>query len=306
MTPGEEPIDEASLVGHLRRTVDAIGLDLEEIAAPTSRYVRVGDVRFHYLDWGGSGPPLLFLHGYGLNAHTWDAVALGLHRSNRCLALDQRGHGATDWGRRNDYTILARTVDAVAVLDEIGVGDVVVVGHSMGALVGLSVAARLGRRVNALVVVDASPFGSLAKSVGARFRERSFDSIEEALELVRRVNPARDPQILRQNLIFNLRRLENGRWAWRYDQSHEMLRPEDPDDRKRALLALVHEVISPTLVVRGERSAVVTADAANELVAVLVNARAVEIEHSGHNVQGDNPRRLVEVISAFLDQVGYR
>ncbi|MEX2555162.1 MAG: alpha/beta hydrolase [Actinomycetota bacterium] len=302
----DEALDDASVRAHLRRTADVVGLAIDEIAAPRSRFVRVGDVRYHYLDWETPALPVLFLHGYGLNAHTWDAVALGLSRDYRCLALDQRGHGRSDWGSRSDYTVEARALAADTMLDVVGLDEVALVGHSMGALVGLSLAARLRRRVAALVMVDASPFSSVSRSTGARFRERTFESVDEAFELVRRANPGREPQVLRQNLLFNLRQLPDGEWTWRYDQRQEMLRPEDRGERNRKLIALLPDVTSPTLVVRGIRSEVVEAGPADDFARALPNGRLMEIEDAGHNVQGDNPRRLAEVVSRFFDEISYR
>ena len=61
-------------------------------------------MRFHYLDWGIKGlPPVVFLHGGGLNAHTWDIVCAALRRERHCLALDQRGHGESEWSPEMDY-----------------------------------------------------------------------------------------------------------------------------------------------------------------------------------------------------------
>ena len=58
--------------------------------------------RLHLLDWGTAGQPLvLFLHGVGLTAHTWDLVVLALRRDHHCLALDLRGHGDSEWSPRS-------------------------------------------------------------------------------------------------------------------------------------------------------------------------------------------------------------
>src|SRR5262245_49859397 len=55
-------------------------------------------MRFHYLDWGTRGrPPMVFLHGGGLNVHTWDLVCAALKPERHCIALDQRGHGDSEW-----------------------------------------------------------------------------------------------------------------------------------------------------------------------------------------------------------------
>jgi hypothetical protein len=62
-------------------------------AVATSKFVELGGLKFHYLDWGGEGRPLLMLHGFSGHAHTWDHTAAGLRDTHHPLALDQRGHG---------------------------------------------------------------------------------------------------------------------------------------------------------------------------------------------------------------------
>jgi esterase len=60
--------------------------------------------RLHYLEWGNvAKPPILFLHGGGLNAYTWDMVCLTVRERYHCIALDQRGHGESEWAPDVDY-----------------------------------------------------------------------------------------------------------------------------------------------------------------------------------------------------------
>lgn len=294
--------------GHLRRLVEIEGIDAVDLEPPRDRSVRVGVTRVHCLDWGGSGRPLLFLHGYGLNAHTWDAVVLGLRHRYRCIAPDLRGHGGSDWGDARDYVLEARADEAGTLALALGLDRLAVVGHSLGALVSLALAARHPGLVEAVVVVDASPFSAAPKRSRANatlLRNRVFDSFERAFTLVRRANPRRDPELLRLNLARNLQEREDGTWVWRHDPSQAMLAPEGRVERDRRLSEGLAGVECPILVARGAESRSVTPEAASALVAALPDARAVEIADAGHNVQGDNPRDLTAAISGFLEGVGY-
>jgi pimeloyl-ACP methyl ester carboxylesterase len=62
---------------------------------PQERFVKANGQTIHYLDWGGSGQPIVLLHGLRDQAHEWDVVAPLLRPLGRILALDQRGHGAS-------------------------------------------------------------------------------------------------------------------------------------------------------------------------------------------------------------------
>src|SRR5258705_5693902 len=66
---------------HLEMTAATAGVPLPEIVLPDGHHLLLGRMRFHYLDWGTAGlPPVVFLHGGGLNAHTWDLVCAALRR----------------------------------------------------------------------------------------------------------------------------------------------------------------------------------------------------------------------------------
>ena len=89
----------------ISRTAHHAGLKLPEVVLPQSHHIVIHRMRFHYLDWGTAGhPPILFLHGGGLNAHTWDVVCLMLRPDYHCFALDQRGHGDSEWEPTSDYS----------------------------------------------------------------------------------------------------------------------------------------------------------------------------------------------------------
>ena len=88
---------------HLELSAATAGVPLPDLTLPDQHHLLLGRMRFHYLDWGTTGlPPVLFLHGGGLNAHTWDLVCAALRRERHCLALDQRGHGESEWSPEMD------------------------------------------------------------------------------------------------------------------------------------------------------------------------------------------------------------
>lgn len=101
-------------------------------------------------EFGGQGPPILLLHGLMGCAATWTPVAGWLTTHGRVLAPDARGHGRSQ--ARAPWTTERLARDAAEALD--GVGPAVVVGHSMGGLHGLALAARRPDLVRALVVED--------------------------------------------------------------------------------------------------------------------------------------------------------
>src|SRR5947209_20608648 len=76
---------------HLATTAVRAGFSFDGVVLPENQEVHVGRMRLHYLDWGNKHlPPMVFLHGGALNAHTWDLVCLALRDEYRCIALAQR------------------------------------------------------------------------------------------------------------------------------------------------------------------------------------------------------------------------
>ena len=83
---------------------------------PRDGWLTVNGLSFHYLDWGGSGQPLLLLHGLASTCHIWDMVAPILAQDHRVVALDQRGHGETD-KPNSGFEFASVTQDILGVMD---------------------------------------------------------------------------------------------------------------------------------------------------------------------------------------------
>jgi pimeloyl-ACP methyl ester carboxylesterase len=113
----------------------------------------IGELRFHYRDWGGHGWPILLLHGLASTSHIWDLVAPLLVEDARAIALDLRGHGQSDKPDSN-YDFETVVDDVIAALKELQMEHPVVVGHSWGAMVGLWMAANYPDSLSGLVMVD--------------------------------------------------------------------------------------------------------------------------------------------------------
>src|SRR5579875_3420012 len=270
---------------HLRTTAARAGFDLAEVVLPHSCYRRVGALNLHYLDWGRPGlPPMLFLHGGALNAHTWDLCCLALRTDYHCLALDQRGH--SDWDPQADYSIAAQREDILGFADQLGLDRPILVGQSMGAINALAFAIHYPERLSALVIIDAGP---QVRRPGSR-RIRAFvndvaeaPSLEAIIARALAFNPRRDAEILRRSLMHNLRRMPDGSWRWKYDRRRfESLDREAHLAERRRLAEGLARVLCPTLVVRGGDSDVFLEEDAVALASRLPKGRHVTIAAAGH------------------------
>lgn len=129
---------------------------VSDLQPGTAHSVQVGQLRFAYRTWGPQGAtPAVLLHALGEQSSDWAAVAPALASSRRVYALDQRGHGASDW--TGPYTIEQLTADLAGFLDALNLDRVTLVGHSIGGPPAYLYAARHPGRVARLVLEDPAP-----------------------------------------------------------------------------------------------------------------------------------------------------
>ncbi|HEX5455475.1 MAG TPA: alpha/beta hydrolase [Stellaceae bacterium] len=290
---------------HLETTAVRAGFSFPAVVLPREDDISANGMRLHYLDWGMTEKPaILFLHGGALTAHTWDLCCLALRENYRCLALDQRGHGDSDWASDGDYSIAAQVADVRGFIDHLKLDRFVLAGMSMGAINALAYAINHSERLSHLVIIDAGP--EMRRPGSSRIRDFVNDvadavSIEAIIERALEFNPRRDPKILRRSLMHNLRRQEDGSWRWKYDRSRFQRLDQETHRAERARLADgLDRIRCPSLVVRGGDSDVFHEEDAERLAARLPHGRHVTVPNAGHTVQGDNPKGLVAELRRFL------
>ena len=273
---------------------------------PRDRYVGLNGLRFHYLEWGDpSKPGIILLHGFAQTAHSWDFVGLSLCEDYHLIALDQRGHGDTDWAPDADYSPAAYLRDLAAFTTSLAVDRPVVAGLSMGGRNAIAYAAGHSELMGGLVIVDFAPEFQRAGSEHIRkFVQDTdeLDSIDEFVSRVQAYNPRRSKRQIRGSIVHNIKQLPSGKWTWKYDR---VLRQKDRSPKRdrdeiERMWEQVDAVRCPTLVVRGANSNVVSAEAADNLRRRLDGARLATVPDAGHLVPGDNPVGFIAELRDFM------
>ncbi len=271
---------------------------------PEVERVEAGTVegRISALRWGGSAPRVIFLHGGGQNAHTWDTVIVGL--GEPALAVDLPGHGHSAWRADGDYSPQHNADTLAPVLRELAPSAEFVVGMSLGGLTAIRLAALAPELVDELVLVDVTP-SALQRhaemtadqrgTVALMHGEREFPSFGAMLDVTITAAPHREVKALRRGVFHNSRRLDNGNWTWRYDAIRTF-----PDFD--GLWDDVDAMSAPITLVRGGSSGFVSDEDTAELSRRAIHFRGAHIvENSGHSVQSDQPRALIEIVRGVLD-----
>ncbi len=130
--------------------------------APQDEWATVDGLSFHYRDWGGSGRPLVLLHGLASTCHIWDMVAPILAEDHAVIALDLRGHGESD-KPNHGYDFASVSKDVLGFIEQRGGDAPVVVGHSWGGSVALELAVIAPESVKGMAWVDGGMIDASAR-----------------------------------------------------------------------------------------------------------------------------------------------
>jgi pimeloyl-ACP methyl ester carboxylesterase len=243
------------------------------------------------------------VHGGAQTAHSWDEVAPDLARDHHVLAIDQRGHGDTEWAPGGRYRREDFVADIAAFLDDRGWPSATLVALSLGGLNSLAFAAAHPERVRGLVVVDVAPTVARrgSEAIRAQLAVRDFASFEEAVERAHAFNPRRTRQNIEDRLHHALRQQPDGRWTYKFDAAIGSGGLETDFER---LWEEVRTIRCPTLLVRGAESAVLAAETVTRFLEELPGSEAALVPGAGHSVMGDNPAGFLAVVRPFLARHG--
>jgi esterase len=309
--PTAEPLDMTGTEEF--RNLLASAADLGIPHAPDVPY-RSGNVvlrqmRFHYLEWGrADAPPIVLLHGGHQSAHSWDLVSLHLARSHRVLALDQRGHGDSEWARDVEYSNHAMALDAEAFIAAMGLHRPILIGHSMGARNAMLLTRRDHSYLRALVVVDVGPeLSDRGRQAIAGFvrENQEFEDLEHFVESVRKYDPYRARAHIERTVKYNMLQRADGKFISKCDYNPRRLGlMHGRSLQDNVTLDDVRRFALPVLLVRGANSNILEPDAAERFAAALPQGRLATVPDAGHNVHGQNTRGFLTAIAPFLAALG--
>jgi 3-oxoadipate enol-lactonase len=269
------------------------------VAATETRFFAANGIIQHVVLAGPAGArPVLLIHGLGWDQTLWgreiDWLAAG---GWRVIAPDLRGMGLTD---KPDvpYSIDLYVADMAALLDALAFEQVAVIGFSLGGMIALAMAARLGARIGAGLVACCSP-ASTAEGAAATEAmlahaltsgPRRF--AEEQAETIWSPDWARDHPIEVQRFV-----------DWRAGMDQEALARAFRAAYGVDLRAELYRVAAPMRVVMAERDSFVSVEAGRALAEALSNADVVLIAGAGHMASLERPEEFRTALVEFLGRV---
>lgn len=261
---------------------------------PDKMYKAAGDgVSIQLAEWPGDGPAVLCLHGLTANLRCFDLIASGLAGPCRVLAMDLRGRGLSEKPAKG-YSVEHHCRDILAVLKDLGLAKVALLGHSLGAYISLAFAAGHPEIVDKMVLLDGGAELSAEQwlKVGAGIQPavdrlgKVVPSFSAYLDMVRQA-PYTKPwnSCLEAYFRHEIEEVPDG--------VRSKVRPDSIEEERANLReftpsALYGKVQCPVLVLRAtvgmgeERGFVLPADAARNLVQGMSDAELVDIEGVDH------------------------
>lgn len=280
-------------------------------APSTSQFVDIDHLKLHYLDFGDPQLPpgddprvkMLCLHGGAAQAHWFDFVVAPFLDDYRVLSLDLRGHGNSDWGPADQYNCTDFAKDIGGFIRKLGIGPVLLVGHSMGGMVSVVTAAQFPQQVATLVVIDSMMRMSEERAAELRGigtgKGKAFDC-KDAYVAGFKIHPETGsalPEVIRHMAASSCRAFEDGLWRNKFDRNVYA--------RRHAIDGFeywtqIGDAKTPALVIAGGNSNRITQAVRAKLFAAHPGIAVTTVENAGHHVTLDNPAGYVDALAAYL------
>jgi pimeloyl-ACP methyl ester carboxylesterase len=267
--------------------------------------------------YGEEGPPVLLLHGGGQTRHAWNKTGDLIARMGRtAYAVDQRGHGDSEWVADGAYQYTDFAADARVLADTLADRSGVrpaVVGASLGGMAALLANSQPGKPQHfaALVLVDITPrvdVEGVSKIQGfmrAQLHD-GFGSISEAADAVAAYLPHRPRPRSHEGLKKNLRLHPDGRWRWHWDprflEGNRRI-GAGSEEVEQALVEAAKAITIPALLVRGASSELVQEEHAKDFLKLVPHAGYVDVSGARHMVAGDRNDQFANAIEKFLQDL---
>ena len=284
-------------------TPDLDRADLErQYARAGSQFVQTPGLRTHVqIEGPAQAPVLLLLHGFGSSLQTWDAWGKGLANEYRVVRLDIAGFGLTGPAEPGDYSDEADVQRLLAVVDQLGLPRMTVVGHSMGGRLAWHFAAAHPQRVDKLVLIAPDGFPDpQAKS------DRTYD-VPAWMGVARYALPRWMIKKGVASAYADPSRLDDDT-ARRYQDMllapgvRQAVLARMAQTRNRDPLPWLQRLTMPTLLLWGAQDGMIPAENSMDYQRAMPHAQRVVMPDVGHLPHEEQPQRSLQAVRDFLQR----
>ena len=271
---------------------------------PNDEFVQVNGLRLHYLDWrGDSDRVVLMVHGGTGNAHDWDGLAQELREDYHILSLDQRGHGDSDWSTEG-YWPRQLAEDLTGFVEALGLPPFDLISQSMGVWTSIAYAGDQWKMLRHLVLTDFGPEvgRESAREIRSNITDRplGFRSSEEAVAWLEKAYPTRPRALLERRVQYGMRLNWADRLVWKHDPEFTWITGSAGLKATPYLWEQLARIQCPLLVLRGERSTILTPEIRDRMLAAVPHAQSAEVPGSWHFLYDESPEEFTRLARGFL------
>lgn len=238
----------------------------------------------------GTGMPLVLLHGYPLDHRIWDEVVPLLEDDFEMILPDLRGFGQSELVE-SQYTIADMAADVAALLDELGIENTYIAGHSMGGYVSLAFVRNYRERVLGLGLIASQALGDSPERKDGRYATADEIMQTGVGPVVESMSPKLTPDERVQAYV------------------RDMVAEQSPIGLANALKAMGERFDStlilptfkfPVVLVHGTADELIPVERAREIKAVLKPAYLVELSGVGHMPMMEDPQEIADTLKKLL------
>ncbi|NNK45782.1 MAG: alpha/beta hydrolase [Altererythrobacter sp.] len=271
-------------------------------------------LKLYYRDYAGPSdkPPVLCLHGLTRNSRDFAPLAETLVGDWRVIVPEMRGRGNSEYANdTSTYNPPTYIKDVEALLAELGIEKFVAIGTSMGGLMTMLMAAKDPSRIVAAVLNDIGPEidpSGVAHIAGYVGQGRSFDTWMHAANSLRETHGASFPDYSIDTWLEMAKRTmvlgQNGRLALDYDMGiADPFKSANEAPQPDLWPAFKAFSDTPTLLLRGELSNLLTEQTQSRMAREHGNLRSVTVPRVGHAPMLDEPESLAAIQALLADIV---
>jgi pimeloyl-ACP methyl ester carboxylesterase len=249
-------------------------------------------------------PSLVLLHGFGASLQTWDAWADELEKDRRVLRFDVPGFGLSGPAANNDYSDAADVARLLALLDQLGLQQVALGGHSMGGRIAWNFAVAHPERVSHLILVSPDGFPDPNSTSENTYKVSPLLGLMHyslpAWVLKMGVAPAYGDESLLTSQV--MRRYQD---MLRAPGVRSAVIERMRQSRNIDPVPLLQSLKMPVLLVWGEKDAFIPISNAQDYLKAIPQATLVSVPHAGHVVHEEAAKLSVEAVKEFLQKTNY-
>jgi pimeloyl-ACP methyl ester carboxylesterase len=247
--------------------------------------LNVNGIQIAY-DRHGSGTPLVFLHGYPLDHTIWDEIVPLLEGDFDLVAPDLRGFGQSTLVEEQ-YSIADMAADVAALLDELGIENTYVVGHSMGGYVALAFVRNYPERALGLGLVSSQALGDSPERKQGRYASADEIMRTGVETVVESMSPKLSPDERVQAFV------------------RRLIAAQRPAGLANALKAMAERFDStlvlpsfmfPVVLVHGSADELIPVERAQEIKAAIKHAHLAELPGTGHMPMMEAPQKTADAL----------